>query len=58
MTTKDKPLIDQTATWRIICRIDGDAIIIAEVFSKKSQKTPKGVVVTVKKRLRTYDEMD
>src|SRR5712691_12167648 len=29
---------DQSHTWRIIYRIDPDAIIITEVFSKKTQK--------------------
>ena len=51
-------IMDQTATWRIIYRIDEDAIVIAEVFSKKSQQTPKNVIESVKNRLRAYDEMD
>ena len=49
-------IVDQNATWRIIYRIDNDAIIIAEVFSKKTSKTPKAIVEKVKKRLRAYDE--
>ena len=49
-------IVDQNATWRIIYRIDDDAIVIAEVFSKKTSKTPKAIVETVKKRLRAYDE--
>jgi phage-related protein len=51
-------IIDQTATWRIIYRIDEDAIVIAEVFSKKSKQTPKNVIESIKNRLRAYDEMD
>lgn len=47
---------DGNITWRIIYRIDPDAIIILEVFSKKEQKTPKGVIEISKKRLRDYDE--
>src|SRR5258706_5404119 len=31
---------DARATWRIVYRIDSDAIIILEVFSKKTQQTP------------------
>jgi len=27
--------------WRIIYRIDSDAIVIADVFQKNTQKTPK-----------------
>lgn len=48
---------DADATWRIIYRIDQDAIVIVDVFSKKTQKTPNSVIDTCKKRLRAYDEM-
>jgi phage-related protein len=30
--------------WRIIYRIDSDAIVIAEVFQKTTQKTPKRAI--------------
>jgi phage-related protein len=43
------------AYWRIVYRIDVDAIIIAEVFSKKSKKTPKFVIDVCKNRFRSYD---
>jgi phage-related protein len=46
---------DDQVSWRIIYRIDADAIVIAEVFSKKTGKTPKSVVETCKTRLREYD---
>ena len=48
---------DANATWRIIYRIDSDAVIVLEVFSKKTQRTPKAVVNTCKRRLRNYDEV-
>ena len=44
------------ATWRIIHRIDDDAIVIAEVFKKKTTKTSKQVIVISKKRLKEYDD--
>lgn len=47
---------DEDATWRIVYRIDPDAIVILEVFSKKSQQTPKAVIATSRERLRRYDE--
>ena len=47
---------DDQATWRIIYRIDSDAVIIVEVFSKKSRATPKAVIATCKKRLKDYDD--
>jgi phage-related protein len=49
---------DVDATWRIIYRIDPDAIVIVGVFSKKTQKTPKSVIDSCKKRLKAYDEME
>ena len=46
---------DERTTWRIIYRIDSDAIIIIAVFSKKTRATPKAVIDECKKRLRNYD---
>ncbi len=46
---------DETATWRLIYRIDEDAIIILEVFSKKTQQTSKKVIDVCKKRIKDYD---
>ena len=45
----------RAATWRIIYRIDTDAIVIAEVFSKKSRTLPQTVLETCRRRLREYD---
>ena len=39
---------DEDTTWRIIYRTDSDAIVIAEVFAKKTGKTAKKVVDTCK----------
>lgn len=46
---------DANATWRLVYRLDPDAIIIAEVFSKKTQATPKHVIEACRGRLRAYD---
>ena len=48
-------ITDENFTWRIVYRIDPDAIVIAEVFEKKDRKTPKLVIVSSKKRLKAYD---
>jgi phage-related protein len=48
---------DQNQTWRIIYRIDPDAIIIAEVFRKKTRKTPPEVIDTSQQRLKAYDDV-
>ena len=42
--------------WRIIYRIDADAIIIAEVFPKKTQKTPASAIDASQRRLNLYDK--
>ncbi|HEV8723586.1 MAG TPA: type II toxin-antitoxin system RelE/ParE family toxin [Candidatus Binatia bacterium] len=46
---------DESATWRIVYRIDSDAIVILEVFSKKTTQTPKPVIENCKRRLKDYD---
>ncbi len=45
---------DESATWRIIYRLDADALVILEVFSK-SRATPKAVVNACKRRVKDYD---
>lgn len=47
---------DEDVTWRIIYRIDPDAIVIGEIFPKKSGKTPAKVIDTCKRRFKRYDE--
>jgi phage-related protein len=46
---------DTDATWRIIYRVDRDAVVIVEVFSKKTTATPREVIETCRRRLREYD---
>jgi len=47
---------DRAANWRIIYRTDGEAILIGEVFAKKTQTTPRDVIATCQKRFREYDD--
>jgi phage-related protein len=44
------------ATWRIVYRLDKDCIVIAEIFSKKTPKTPESVIAMCRRRLAIYDE--
>ncbi len=46
---------DADKNWRIIYRIDDDAILIVEVFNKTTRVTPKNVVELCKKRLSKYE---
>src|SRR3972149_11596033 len=43
---------DEKAAWRIIYRIDHDAIVILEVFEKRARQTPQPVIDACKQRLR------
>ena len=47
---------DETANWRIMLRVDSDAIVILDVFAKKTRATPKKVIDTCKRRLKAYDQ--
>jgi phage-related protein len=47
---------DQTKTWRIVYRLDSDAVLILEVFEKKTRKTSKEIIENCKRRIRLYDK--
>lgn len=42
-------------TWRLIYRIDTDAVVIAAVFAKKIQKIPRQLVQNCMRRYKQYD---
>ena len=46
---------DAEADWRIVYRLDSDAVVILEVFAKKTRTTPKTVIDACTRRLRQYD---
>jgi phage-related protein len=46
---------DENLTWRIIYRIYTDAILILEVFEKKTNKTPKSIIDICKQRISRYE---
>ena len=46
---------DVSGFWRIVYRLDDDAIVIAEVFAKKTPRTPKTTIELCRKRLKEYD---
>lgn len=48
-------IVDQAKSWRVIYRIDADAIIVLEVFQKKTQETPKDLIDKCKGRIKQYD---
>ena len=46
---------DENKAWRVIYRLDEDAVILVEVFEKKTQKTPRQIITNCQRRLRRYD---
>jgi len=46
---------DAGVSWRIVYRVEPDAVVILEVFSKKTRKTPNTVIEACKRRLREYE---
>ena len=50
-------VVDRDVTWRIVYRTDQDAVVIVDVFSKKTRATPREVIDRCKSRLRRFDEL-
>ena len=48
---------DKGQNWRIMVRADADAVVIVEVFAKKTRTTPRKVIEVCRERLRRYDEV-
>jgi phage-related protein len=45
---------DANQTWRIVYHVAADAVVVLEVFSKKTAATPDEVLTNCKKRLAAY----
>ena len=50
-------ITDAQKTWRIMYRIDADAIVIVGVYQKQTPSTPQSVIEACQKRLREYDSI-
>lgn len=48
-------IVDEGRAWRIIYAIRSDAIVILEVFSKTTRKTPAQVLRHCRRRLAAYE---
>ena len=46
---------DAAGHWRIVYRLDPDAVVIVAVFSKKTVSTPRTVIEACIHRLKEYD---
>ena len=45
---------DRTGTWRILYHVAPDAVVVLEVFQKKTRATPKQVIAEAGRRLKAY----
>ena len=50
-------VVDAQRTWRLVYRIDPDALILVDVVAKTTQQTPARVLADCKRRLRLYDQL-
>ena len=48
-------ITDEDKIWRIIYRLDVDAVVIGDVFCKKTESTPSMVIENSKARFKQYD---
>lgn len=48
---------DETKYWRIFYHLADDAVVILEVFSKTTQKTPDDVLTNCRRRLKLYQSI-
>jgi phage-related protein len=48
---------DENRNWRIVYRIDTNAIVILDVFEKKTRVTPKPIIENCQRRLREYESL-
>jgi len=48
---------DGDHTWRLLYRVDPDAILVMDLFSKKTRATPRSVIERAIARLRAYDKL-
>jgi phage-related protein len=46
---------DAGHNWRVVYRVDADAVLVVEVYPKKTRKIPDDVIETCKRRLKHYD---
>lgn len=48
---------DRDLSWRVLYRVDADAIVLVDVFAKKTRATPMHEIRSARERLRRYDSI-
>lgn len=49
-------IVDEKGSWRVMYRLEPDAVVILAVFRKTTAATPKHVIEQCQQRLRMYEE--
>ena len=47
-------IVDVDVSWRIMYYVDADAVVILDVFKKRTRTTPRRVIGASQDRLRAY----
>ena len=47
-------IVDRDQTWRIVYHIAADAVVLLEVFSKKTSATPRAIIAGCQRRLQSF----
>jgi len=47
---------DENRNWRIVYRLDDDAIVLVDVFPKTTRETPNHIIRNCARRLKRYDK--
>ncbi len=50
-------IVDRSVTWRIMYHVHAEAIVILDVFAKKTTATPKTVIADCEKRLAEFQRV-
>jgi phage-related protein len=50
-------IVDEQKTWRIVYAVESEAIVILEVFSKKTRTTPQRVIASCRDRISAFREL-
>ncbi len=45
---------DENQAWRIVYHVDADAVVVLDVFSKKTAAIPDEIVMNCRRRLAAY----
>jgi len=46
---------DAENNWRIVYRLDSDAVLVLEVYAKKTRRIPDEVIERCQERIKQYD---